>query len=97
MCIVYKMCHIYDLTESADDFCTSEPQSDIINLPEGCLYEGSATIDKGSCETNPCYGGETNECTSRVTHCCGPTSLSRVEVDCGTYTLPIFSYYIMWL
>ena len=79
-----------NVADSADGFCTNEPHSNIVSLPDGCMYEGSTIIDKGACETNPCYGGETDGCNSRTSHCCGPTSLSRVNVNCSTYTLPVF-------
>ena len=77
------------ISESADDFCATEPQTDFLELPSGCVYQGSTSIDRGKCETNACYGGTSGQCTTSRTHCCGPASVSRVNIDCDTFSLPV--------
>ena len=43
------------------------------------------------CDTNPCHGGEESSgCTRAATNCCGPTALAQVDVDCGTYQIPMY-------
>ena len=81
------------LIESADEFCSSSPQPNIVTLPERCSYDNLTTIDKGKCENNPCYGDDSSvegECHSVNTHCCVPTSLSRVMIECEDYDMPIY-------
>ena len=51
----------------------------------------ASTVDKGQCESNPCYSGETDQCTSTHSHCCGAVGLSVVNAECedGT-TVPVY-------
>ena len=51
-------------------------------LPTGCTYLNSTSIDKGQCESNPCYSGSVTECTNIHTHCCGETGIETVYAEC---------------
>ena len=75
--------------DSADDFCSSNPQSHVISLPNDCHLNNITTIDKGRCESNGCYGGANEGCYDSTSYCCGPTQLSTINVECETYTLPV--------
>ena len=89
MCFIYVLRILF--TETADGFCSAYPRPNIVSLPDNCTYDNSTTIDKGVCDTNPCHGGEESSgCTRAATNCCGPTALAQVDVDCGTYQIPMY-------
>ena len=63
-----------------------------MELPENCTYDNATSIDKGVCDTNPCHGGEASTgCSRAATNCCGPTALAQIQIDCGSYTMPMYA------
>ena len=75
--------------ETAEEFCTSLPQENVIDLPDGCTFYDESFIDIGQCEGNACYGGPNEECSAVRTHCCTPLTYETVYMTCDGDELPL--------
>ena len=83
-----------NVQKTTEDLCSPSPESHLITLRDGCLYEGSNVIDVGVCPRYSCHLSSdelTNGCKDEQTSCCGPVSHIVVDAVCGDgHTLPLF-------
>lgn len=67
--------------ESNENACSNVLVSRIVELPEGCTFNGKNSIDKGKCMAS--------NCSSDSYYCCGPTSYDTVFAQCTNSTITI--------
>ena len=83
----YIFNYFSSILEASTDFCTTVPSENTITLPEGCLYNGKNTVDRGYCESLPCHSDDTNThaCNEQIRYLVAPiTGVSyKLKLETG--------------
>ncbi|XP_076880309.1 cartilage intermediate layer protein 1 isoform X1 [Brachyhypopomus gauderio] len=73
--------------------CNSTPENHLVKLPLDCRQPGTESqfFNTGRCPQNKCPGSQDYDlrCRDASAFCCGVRKLEAVEINCGSYTLPV--------